>query len=304
MDQIYSPDSLGELAGGGPLYGVIGFPVQHSLSPAMHTAAFARCKLDARYVAVEVPPEQLAATVARMKTLPFTGWNCTLPHKIALAGLMDGIDDTARRLGGVNTVFNDNGRLAGFNTDGEGWVRAVREEFSLDVRDLRVMILGLGGAGRAVAAQAALEQCEKLVLVNRTMAKAQELRAQLAPQFDSEKLLGADTRLKVVPWDETLIARELDQIDLVVNCTSLGLRASDAAVLPARILQPHLCVHDMVYRPARTKLLAAAREAGARGANGLSMLVHQGALSFEIWTGQTAPLTAMRNALRAAANAK
>jgi shikimate dehydrogenase len=300
VDKIFSPDSLAELTGSGALYGVIGFPVRHSLSPAMHAAAFARCKLDARYVAVELPPEQLAPTVTRMKALPFAGWNCTLPHKIALVGLVDELADSARQLGGVNTVLNDRGRLVGFNTDGEGWVWALREEFSLDVRDLRVMILGAGGAGRALAKQAALERCEKLVLVNRTEATARELASSLAPYFDTQKLLGADARLKVTPWDEALIAKELDQIDLLVNATSIGLKPGDPAALPARILQPHLCVYDTIYRPAKTKLLSAAEEAGARAANGLSMLLHQGALSFEIWTGQQAPLTVMKAALRKA----
>ena len=300
MAKIYSPESLAELNANGQLYGVIGYPVQHSLSPALHAAAFEKCQLDAQYVAVEIPPEKLSETVALMTKKPFAGWNCTLPHKIELAKLMDELADSAQKLGGVNTVLNDNGRLVGFNTDGEGWVRAIREEFSLDVRDLRIMILGAGGAGQALAKQAALERCEKLVLVNRTEARVRELAASLAPHFDSQKLMGADARLKVVPWDEALIAKELDQIDLVVNATSIGLKASDAAVLPARILQPHLCVYDTIYRPAKTRLLAAAEEAGARTANGLSMLLHQGALSFEIWTGNQAPLMAMKMALRKA----
>ncbi|MDR2463526.1 MAG: shikimate dehydrogenase [Verrucomicrobiales bacterium] len=295
---------MGNLTGSGALYGVIGLPIQHSLSPIMHAAAFKRCALDARYIAVAVPPEQLALTVTRLRSLPFAGWNVTLPHKLAIAGLVDELADSAKNLGAVNTVLNDSGKLVGFNTDGEGWVRAVREEFSLDVRDLRIMILGVGGAGGALARQAALERCEKLVLVNRTESKARELVSQLAPWFDSQKLLGADVRLKAVPWDEALIAKELDQIDLVVNTTSVGMKAGDAAVLPARILQPHLCVYDAIYRPAKSKLLSAAEEAGARAANGLGMLLHQGALAFEIWTGQTAPLTVMRSALRTAANPK
>ncbi|MDR0533693.1 MAG: shikimate dehydrogenase [Verrucomicrobiales bacterium] len=302
MSKIFTPESLGELHADGKLFGVIGFPVQHSLSPIMHAAAFEKLGLKAQYVPVEIPPEKLRETVALMAKKPFAGWNCTLPHKIELAKLVDELAESAQKLGGVNTVLNDNGRLVGFNTDGEGWVRAIREEFSLDVRDLRILILGAGGAGQALAKQAALERCEKLVLVNRTEEKVRELASSLAPYFDTQKLMGADARLKVVPWDETLIAKELDQIDLLVNATSIGLKASDAAVLPARILQPHLCVYDTIYRPAKTRLLAAAEEAGARGANGLSMLLHQGALSFEIWTGQSAPLMAMRQALKKAVN--
>jgi shikimate dehydrogenase len=298
--KIYTPESLSELNAKNQLYGVIGYPVQHSLSPIIQTVAFEKCGLAAQYVAVEVTPEKLAETVALMRKLPFSGWNCTLPHKLEIAKLIDERAESAEKLGAVNTVLNDNGKLIGFNTDGEGWVRAIREEFSLDVRDLRIMILGAGGAGQALAKQAALERCEKLVLVNRTEATAQELASSLAPYFDSQKLMGADARLKAVPWDEALIAKELNQVDLVVNTTSLGLKPGDRAVLPARILQPHLCVYDAIYRPAKTKFLAAAEEAGARAANGMSMLLHQGALAFEIWTGKTAPLMAMKTALRKA----
>ncbi len=301
MEEIYTPETLLRLQFNPPLYGVIGHPVAHSLSPAMQLAAFQACGLQAQYVRVEIPPEKLADSVRAMRQLPFAGWNCTLPHKIAIAALADELAESARQLGAANTLLNDNGRLTGFNTDGEGWVRAVRTEFSLDVRDLRILILGTGGAGQGLAIQAALEHCQKLVLCNRTEATARSLEQKVAPHFKSDKLLGAAARLKVIPWDEKIIARELSQIDLVVNGTSLGLKPQDPSVLPARILQPHLCVHDIIYRPARTRLLDAAREAGARSANGLSMLLHQGALAFEIWTGRAAPLEEMKKALQTAA---
>ncbi|NJK92878.1 MAG: hypothetical protein HC904_14285 [Blastochloris sp.] len=203
--------------------------------------------------------------------------------------------ESAQQLGGVNTVLNQEGRLIGFNTDGLGWVRAIRESFSLDVRDLRILILGIGGAGQALARQAALENCERLVLVNRNAAKAQDLVQALTPHFQDTRLLGANCRLKALPWDEALIASELDQIDLVVNASSLGLKPGDPSPLPPHILQPHLCIYDTITRP--TPLQAAARSVGARCANGLSMLLHQGALSFEIWTGQSPDLHAMRQTL-------
>jgi len=300
MTQVISPSELSSLDSSTPLYGVIGYPVAHSLSPSMQLAAFEACHLPARYLCVEIAPDDLTAAIQHMKQLPFSGWNCTIPHKLELAGLVDELAESARQLGGVNTVLNDNGKLIGFNTDGQGWVRAIRESFSLDVRDLRILILGIGGAGQAIARQAALERCERLVLINRDAQKAHDLAETLTPYFQGTRLLGAEDRLKALPWDEDLIAYELNTIDLVVNASSLGHKTSDPSALSPRILQPHLCIYDTIYRP--TKLIDSARSVGARCANGLSMLLHQGALSFEIWTGQPAPLESMRSALLKAAH--
>lgn len=280
-------------------YGVLGYPVKHSLSPQFQLAGFAKREIAAQYVRIEVPIEQLSAAVEKLKQMNFKGWNCTLPHKIEMLKLCRRLDESAQKLQAVNTVLNEDGTLIGFNTDGTGWVRAIREEFSVDVRDLRVMILGAGGAGQALATQAALEKCERLVLVNRTLEKAQALAKALDSHFHSEKLQGSHNRLLVLPWDEDAIAAEVNNIDLIVNATSVGLKPHDPAVLPERVLQPHLLVYDTVYR--QTKFLEAAQDAGARCANGLSMLLHQGALAFEIWTGKKAPIEEMRKALKEAA---
>jgi shikimate dehydrogenase len=282
-------------------YGVMGHPVAHSLSPQMQLAGFNALQRPAQYVRIDVPPEKLAEAVATLRRENFCGWNCTLPNKVALSDYMDDLGQSARQLKAVNTVVRENDRLTGFNTDGDGWVRAIREEFSVDVRDLKILILGAGGAGQALARQAALEGCERLVLVNRNLERARQLADELDPSFHSTKLIGAHDRLKVIPFNEEEIAEELNSIDLVINATSLGLKTSDPAVLSSRILQPHLLVYDTIYRPARTRLIQAAQEAGCRVANGLSMLLHQGALSLELWTGETAPLEAMRKALHEAA---
>jgi len=284
-----------------PLYAVIGCPVEHSLSPPMQLAAFATRHLPARYLKIHVPVEDLPGAVKTLQKKGFLGWNCTLPHKLEMVPLVHKLAESARQLQAVNTISVENDQLVGFNTDGEGWVRAIREEFLLDVRDLRILVLGTGGAGQAIATQAALEGCERLVLVNRTPEKAEALKTSLLPFFQSTRLQGSHARLKSMAWDEKDIAAELDSIDLVVNCTSSGLKASDPAVLPTRILQPHLCVYDAIYKPNPTRLLESAREAGAKTANGLSMLLHQGALAFEIWTGQPAPVEIMRSALKQAA---
>jgi shikimate dehydrogenase len=186
----------------------------------------------------------------------------------------------------------------GSNTDAEGFSRAIRSEFSIDLRDLRVMILGAGGGtGHAIAWQCALENCERLVLVNRTPVKTSPLVQRLQPFFIEPRVLGPVARFETLPWDETAIRPQLADIDLIVNATPLGMNPSDPAPLPARLLAPHHIVFDCVYRPTKTALLRAADEAGARGANGLSMLLHQGALSFSIWFNREAPLDPMRTAI-------
>lgn len=304
MSQSLTLETLPTLPSSPARYGVLGFPVAHSLSPQLQLAAFEKKGRKAQYVKIEIPNDRMPEAVALLKKMDFQGWNCTVPHKISMMKLVDQVDETATRLKAVNTVLREGDRLIGFNTDGLGWVRAIREEFSVDVKNLRIMILGCGGgAGQALARQAAMERCERLVLVNRTFDKAKALEQELASFFVTERLVGALEPVVAIPWEEEVISEQLKGVDLVVNCSSVGLKSYDPAVLPARILPPHLLVYDTIYRPARTKLLESAIEAGARVGNGLSMLLHQGALAFEIWTGETAPLHEMRQALQAAAAA-
>ena len=229
----------------------------------------------------------------------FIGVNCTIPHGGALP-LMNRVDEHALRIGVVNTVVVEGDQLIGFNTDGPGLVRAIRAEFGVDLRDLRVMVLGAGGgAGRAIAMQCGIESCERLVLVNRTPEKARELAAELASLFRGPRVFGPGERLEVAVWEETALRREIEHTDLIINCTSVGMKSTDVSPLSSALLQPHLMIYDTIYTASRTKLMIAAADAGARSANGLSMLLHQGALSFEIWFNREAPLAEMRAALLA-----
>ncbi len=279
---------------------VIGDPVAHSKSPAFQNAALRAAGINAQYVAIHVTPEELPAALSALPEQGFFGTNVTVPHKTAARALMSSLDPTIALAGGVNTVVvQDDGTLHGFSTDGPGFARAIREQFSVDLRDLRIMILGAGGgAGRAIAAQCALAHCERLVLVNRTEQKARELAAELAPHFRSDRLEGPVERLEAIPHDTQAIARHLDYTDLIVNATTLGMKRSDPALLPASLLTPNLMVYDSVYASGQSRLVEDALSAGARAANGLSMLLHQGALSFEIWFNRDAPLAAMRRALQ------
>ena len=279
--------------------GIFGDPVAHSLSPRMQNAALQTAGLEMQYAAFRIRPEELAEALRLLPALNFVGLNLTVPHKIAAAGLVDELDETARKVGAINTVRIVDGKLLGSNTDGAGFARAIRSEFSVDLRDLRVLLLGAGGgAGRAIALQCAREGCERLVLVNRTAEKAQELVRELKSAFVDARVSAPVARLEAVPWEERALRFQIANVDLVVNATSVGMRRSDPPPLSASLLAPHLMVYDTIYAPARTALLSAAAEAGARGANGLSMLLQQGALSFEEWFDREAPLDAMRASLQ------
>jgi len=278
--------------------GVFGDPVAHSLSPQLHNAALRAFEINMQYARFHIRATELRSALRFVRELDFVGINLTVPHKTAGLMQIDVADESASHCGAVNTVRLHDEKLIGSNTDAEGFSRAVRSEFSIDLRDLRVMILGAGGGtGHAIAWQCALENCERLVLVNRTPAKASAIVERLRRFFAEARVLGPAARLEAVRWDETAIRAQLADIDLIVNATPLGMNPSDPAPIPARLLAPHHIVFDCVYRPSKTALLRAADEAGARGANGLSMLLHQGALSFSIWFNREAPIAAMRAAL-------
>ena len=277
--------------------GVFGDPVAHSLSPQMQNAALKTCKIDMQYARFQISPDELQSALDLIRELNFVGVNLTTPHKIAASKLMDEIDDNVRRIGATNTVKIDNAKLRGYNTDGKGFARAVRQEFAVDLRDLKVMILGTGGAARAIALQCAREDCERLVIANRTFATAQKLAEELREYFAGPRVLGPVPRLQPIPWEEAVIRFQIAHLDLVVNATSVGLNRSDPSPIPARLLAPHLMVYDTVYREGRTPFVSAAIEAGARAANGLAMLLYQGALAFEVWFEREAPIQAMREAL-------
>jgi shikimate dehydrogenase len=277
--------------------GVFGDPVAHSLSPQMQNAALKACRIAMQYARFQISPDELPGALELIRELNFVGLNLTTPHKIAASKLMDEVDDNAGRAGAVNTIKVDNAKLRGYNTDGKGFARAVRQEFAVDLRDLRVMILGGGGAARAIALQCARENCERLVIANRTFSTAQSLAEGLREYFAGPRVLGPVPRLLAIPWEEAAMRFQIAHLDLIVNTTPLGLNRSDPSPIPARLLAPHLMVYDTVYREGRTSLVAAALESGARAANGLAMLLHQGALAFEIWFEREAPIEAMRKAL-------
>lgn len=268
----------------------------------MHNPALMASGIDAQYVRVQVPVGRVAEAFRAFATAGFVGINVTIPHKFEALDAVDEVDPLARTLGAVNTVHIHDGKLIGYNTDGPGFVRSVKEAFGREVKDLRVLILGAGGgAGRAVAVQCFLEGCPTLALQNRTVDKATQLVIDLDELRPSRA-----SRTKLVHCStQDQLAEALSEADLIVNGTSLGMKPDDAPLLPAGLIQARHLVFDMVYRTGGqlTQLGAAAQAAGARYVDGATLLLHQGAISFEHWFQRSAPLAEMRAGLQAAIRA-
>lgn len=277
---------------------VFGDPVKHSLSPNMHNPALQNCGIDGEYIKIRVPEDNFTQALSKIKDLGFHGTNCTIPLKFEALNACDHVDHAAKRMGAVNTISFENGKVIGSNSDGPGLVRAIREEFSIDIRDLRVMILGAGGgAGRAVAIQCAMEKVESLVLVNRTIEKAKQLSSELENDFMDDNIHKGPSRLKVIEWSKLGLTTEISDVDLIINASSLGMSSSDPELISQNLLEPHHLIYDMIYSPSKTKLIRDGISIGARTANGLSMLLHQGAISFETWFNQEAPVEVMKKGL-------
>jgi shikimate dehydrogenase len=271
------------------LYGIFGYPIGHSLSPLMHNAAFAHHGLDAVYLPFAVHPAHLEIAVKSIAALPIHGVNVTIPHKQAVMTWLDDLSPEARLIGAVNTIHLRDGRLYGDNTDGIGFLRSLAEAGS-QVEDRTVMLLGAGGAARAIAVQLCLAGIRRLYLANRTPTRAEALAA-----FLKQNIPHAD--ISVIAMGESSLAAHLPHTDIVVNATSSGMHARDPMILPSTELGPRHLVCDIVYRPLHTLLLRAAQRQGARTVDGLGMLLHQGAQAFEIWTARVFPISLIRERL-------
>ncbi|MBI5143096.1 MAG: shikimate dehydrogenase [Nitrospirae bacterium] len=264
--------------------GIFGHPVSHTLSPAMHNAAFDALGLNWRYLPFHVTPERLGEAVAGIRALGLRGVNVTVPHKEAVMPFLDRIDDEAGRIGAVNTIVNDDGVLTGYNTDGLGFVQSLKE-LGVTVGGRRIIMLGAGGAARSVAFALLASGAASIHIINRTVSRASSLADELNR-----------TKQAVTAAGE---AGSLSGFDIMVNTTSLGLHAEDALPVDPAHIHNKLVVCDLIYNPAETPLLAAARKHGAKTVNGLGMLLWQGAVAFRLWTGAEPPVDAMRRALEA-----
>ncbi len=270
------------------LCGLIGDPIAHSLSPLMYNAAFQKLGLDYVYVAFCVRAEELPAAVAGMRALHMRGWNVTMPHKVAVMPLLDGLDTRAQQFGAVNTVVNDGGILKGYNTDADGFLRALQEG-GVAPGGKRVVLLGAGGAARAIA-RVLVESDARLVIINRSLEHAEKLAGEISRISRQE--------IKALQLSEMNLEKMLADADILVNTTSVGMVPGvDETPVPARLLRSSLVVNDIIPNPAQTRLLREAEAIGAHTISGVEMLLWQGVLAFEKWTGQPAPVAVMRRAL-------
>lgn len=269
------------VSGSTRLAGVIGYPVRHSLSPALHNAAYAACGLDWVYVAMEVAPGEVPVALDGMRALGIAGLSVTTPHKDAAFAAVDDVSVAARALRAVNCVqLDDEDHLIGHNTDGDGFVDSLRHDALLDPVGLRVVVIGAGGAARSVVEALARANAAEVVVVNRTVSRAQ----------DAAALAGSSGRVGTMA--------DITAADLVVNATSIGM-GSDQLPLDPALLRAGQAVADLVYHPMETALLKAVVARGARPVGGLGMLVHQAARQFHLWTALEAPVAAMRRAAEA-----
>ena len=276
-------------------YAVIGDPIAHSLSPVMQNAGFRTAGLDADYSAIHVKNEELGEFVKKAGS-ELSGFNITVPHKNAIIPFLDELSENARLCGSVNTVTVEGGKLKGESTDGYGLETALRESFGIDVAGNSFCFLGCGGAARAAAFYFASKGPRRIFFINRTVSKADELASEISKAFPGFETAACS------PLDDVLVKEFLAESKVLIQCTSLGLKSDDPPPIDPEIIPEGICLYDTIYK--KTALLKYAAENGIRHADGRSMLLHQGAKSFSIWTKVPAPIEAMREALYAAMDSR
>jgi shikimate dehydrogenase len=276
------------------IVGLIGYPLGHSVSPAMHNAAFKKLGLDFEYVPFEVDPKDLPEALTGLRALHIAGFNITIPHKETIVPKLDEVTKLARIIGAVNTVVNQEGKLIGFNTDGAGFIESLKEDAKIDPKGKSVVILGAGGASRAVSVMLAEANAKSLTITDVQEDKTKNLAEYVGSYFDIS--------CNFVAPDSPELQAAINEAEILVNSTPIGMHPRvDQSPLSEKIkLHPKLLVYDLVYNPSETKLLKTAKAAGAKTCSGLGMLVRQGALAFTLWTGKEAPIEVMFKAAQAA----
>ncbi|MFB5662136.1 shikimate dehydrogenase [Alteribacillus sp. HJP-4] len=263
-------------------YGLIGYPVGHSMSPLMHNDQFERLQLPYSYQAFEVDPADLGEAVRGLKALNYSGFNVTVPHKVEVMKYLDDIDKEAEIIGAVNTVEINNGHLIGRNTDGTGYLQSLLVKAGPVLTHKKILVIGAGGAARAVVSALINHGAENVILTNRTLGRAELISESLA----------SPEKVKVLPKKEA--EKETPSFDIIINTTSIGMHpnVTDTPWTTAE-LKPGVLCSDLIYNPLYTKWLKDAEQAGAEILNGVGMFVGQGAVAFEIWTGLTPDINRM-----------
>lgn len=295
---MFMPKLL-SITGKTKVFGIFGDPVSHSLSPLMHNAAFEALHLPYCYLPFEVAPPGLERAIRAIIPLGIKGLNLTAPHKEAVIPFLDRLSREAQKSGAVNTIEVAHDLLIGHNTDGRGFVASLME-MNIDPEGYRVILLGAGGAARGVAIELVEKGAEEMVLINRNLQRARNL---------ADRLISLSPRLKVsfleADFERSHLHSPLsagveagNQTTLLINTTPLGMKENDPLPFPPQFLDPSWVVADLIYRPQETPLLLAAQKRGAKIVSGTGMLLHQGALAFEIWTKEKAPIEVMRAAVQ------
>jgi shikimate dehydrogenase len=272
------------------LFAVIGYPLSHSLSPAMHTAALAKAKIPGLYIPFEIEPRQFKKVISEFRSLPFDGFNVTVPYKEKIIPYLDRLSPEAKCIGAVNTVVCGK-TVTGHNTDAYGFITSLKKDLGFNPCGKRVLLIGAGGAARACIYGLGKEKVHAVCIADCNKKKALELKKYFERHFKKVSF----SICRAYPDDYTVLLKE---VDLLVNATPVGLKKSDPSVVPARCFpNKKIAVYDLIYNPAKTKLLQIAERRQYRYANGSGMLVHQGARAFELWTRTQAPAKIMRNTL-------
>jgi len=275
-------------------FAVLGHPIGHTLSPIMHNSSIASLGMDAIYLAFDAPPEKLMNILAAMRDMGFGGVNLTVPLKeVAFRGL-DELDESSKTTGSVNTVeFLENGRMRGHSTDGYGFITAIGEAFGTSIADKSVLVLGCGGAGRAVAITCVAGGAARITLTDIDDARANAITAEISQKFP-------DVMAKSAGTDKSDWKKAAADADIIIQATPVGMKQTDTPLLDRDAFHSGQMLFDLIYMYPQTGIMREAAAAGAQTANGLGMLLHQGARSFEIWTGTNPDINAMRTALEQA----
>ncbi|MHB8841599.1 MAG: shikimate dehydrogenase [Candidatus Aquicultor sp.] len=280
---------MNEINGATKVTGIIGYPLTYTFSPLMHNKAFEALNLNYRYLPFVVEPKALENAIDGIRSLNIQGINVTMPHKEAVINFLDELSAEAKTIGAVNTIKNDNGRLIGYNTDAQGFIKSLEEE-SFNPAGKTAIILGTGGAAKAAAVALARAGIKSIVILGRSQNRAGAIASNLISNFQ-------EISVKTLTFEDNLA--DIFQIgELIVNATPVGMKESgDLLPVPLELINASHFVYDLIYTPLETALINGARHKGARAANGLGMLLYQAASAFEIWTGTSAPVEVMRQAL-------
>ena len=265
-------------------YAVIGDPIEHSLSPTIHNAAYRELQIECTYIAYRVAQGDLATGIESLKKIKISGFNVTIPHKIEMMNYLDNVDENCKKIGAVNTVLNDDGILRGFNTDMDGFLEPIKRK-EIEIKNSKILLLGAGGASRAIIAGFQKENAREITIVNRTKTNGDELA-----QFSNE--LGLNATSNTIE-DMNLFD---SSFDFIVNASSLGLKNEDN-IIPGKLFDEKTIVYDIVYKPVKTDLINKAKEKNCKIIFGYEMLLGQAIRSFEIWLDRKAPYDVMKRSI-------